>query len=277
MDAKLIFIFWLGIKSLALSLGEISVKTKYFSSNIDAFKTALKPILNESFESVLSFGSCCLTKYRILSFCKQNPEVKNSNHLFDWMVPLNYTALGEAIKNEFKDVFGTNFLTVKHEYSLQVLYNYKYQLVFNHAFDGIKEVSTRENHNLLTTDSFLKYYHLIEKKFKYLTNNSKYAILNTKKTLYIVYATNYPSKPNGQKQADFFSLMHSIKSKRNDRFLLLVMVTDTLSSINTYEFDVLLEGNLIFHQIKHFSMFFWHCEESIQEWNEILELFFIKS
>lgn len=66
---------------------------------------------------------------------------------------------------------------------------------------------------------------------------------------------------------------HQLKAKRKDNFLMLVLVEENLSKIQSYEFDKLLHGNLIFHKIKLFSLNDWHKNMSINQWDEILQIF----
>ena len=77
--------------------------------------------------------------------------------------------------------------------SATVLYNVKYNFEFNTGKFKLPIMV-----EVTDTDSRKNGQGLIEDKFKYLTNNSPNAIINTKKTLYIVYATQSHSDPMGQ-------------------------------------------------------------------------------
>lgn len=96
--------------------------------------------------------------------------------------------------------------------------------------------------------------------------------MNSQKCLYLAYASSWPSQAKGQTQEDFLHVIRAIKRKRNDNFLLLVLVTEEMLNYNEYEFDTLLEGNLIFHKIKLFAYEDWHISESHEQWFEILNL-----
>lgn len=232
---------------------------------------AISPYLNKKFELVVTLGSLCLTKYRISSFphIKRNFEV--SNHLFDWMIILNYTAFGMAVENEFNDVFGIDYLNVTNESWLK---NEKYNFLFNHVF-GFEEVS-HKGKNRLTHELFHKYYYLVEAKMNALVNNSKNAIMNSKKTLYVVYAgtsTFTGFSADGKTQSDFINLMNSIKLKRDDNFMILVLVTEKMAARFFYEFDVVIENSIVFHLIKEFDVHNWSSEESVSQWNKVLNIF----
>ncbi len=250
------------------------------SYELDVFNNSIYHLGNIPFEQIVTIGSNCLTKFRILSYLKKSSQsqesqkqIENPNHLFDWFVPLNYTLFGEALLNDFNDSFDPDVLKVgKFPGMGAILVNPKYGFIFNHAFDGIDEVSSYDNHKLLTTESFHKYFYLIKDKYDHLKKNSRKAFMNNKRTVYIVYACSSPSKINGQKQIDFVNLMHSIKSKRDQNFLLIVLVSSNILSVNNYEFDIVIEDNLIFHEIKLFSFNQWHSKESIKQWDDILQL-----
>jgi hypothetical protein len=58
------------------------------------FNHAKLPFLTEPIIQVVTFGSLCITKKRVISFCSDEKIPKRFetyNPLFDWMVPLNYT------------------------------------------------------------------------------------------------------------------------------------------------------------------------------------------
>lgn len=113
---------------------------------------------------------------------------------------------------------------------------------------------------------------MIAAKFNHLKENSKLAFKTSKRTLYVVYADKLSDLPNGLTQTDFQTLLQALKLQRNDNFLLLVLVTDRLSQLSNFNFDVLIDGNLIFHLIKEFDNPKWHTAESINQWNEVLQL-----
>ena len=234
-------------------------------------KIALIPLKNEPFELVVTLGNCCLTKFRVMSYHKLNPKFKTVNHLFDWMNPLNYTAMGKSVENDLNDAFGLDHLIIRnshHSDNIKVVANSKYEFEFRHVFDGLFSL------NQLTEEMFHKYFRSIETKFDHLVQNSKYAFFDNKKTLYIVYVGLDETNLEKNKQDDFLSFLHSLKLKRNDNFLLLVLVTDELSLKNKYNFDVLIEGNIIFHMINEYRIAKWNCKESLIQWDNILNLFF---
>lgn len=246
-------------------------------SSWQKFNQAVLPFLDEPITTVLTFGTNCLAKFRVLSFCHDETilkRFKNHNHLFDWMAPLNYTLLGIAAENNFTDAFGEEFLTVKHFDIFSTLFNDKYKFIFAHAFDGFDNfVSHHDRTTFLTDDLFHKYYYLIDEKFKLLTQKSQEAIHTDKKTLYIIYGDTVYSDPMGQRQENYIAFTNSIKKHRNNNFLVLVLVTNNLSAVNDYIFDTIIEGNLIIHQIQFYPYNRWSHKESITQWNNILNIF----
>jgi hypothetical protein len=242
----------------------------------EKFNQALLPFLNEQVSEVVTFGSNCLPKFRVISFCSNKTIPKrfiNYNHLFDWMVPLNYTLLGLAAENNFTDVFGEEFLTITRFNNVNALYNAKYKLIFNHAFDGYSVMFQNNSKSLLNEELFHKYYYLIDDKFKYLTRKSQEAIHSDKKTMYLIFGDVTHSDPKSQRQEDFIAYTNSIKKQRNNNFIVLVLISDKLDAINNYSFDTIIEGNLIFHKIKSYPSVKWALEDSIAQWNKILKVF----
>ena len=247
----------------------------YLSPFLPQLESAIEVFKNgEPFEQIVTLGANCLAKFRALEYKKSNGRIETWSHLFDWMVVMNYTALGKAVENDFNDVFGLQYLKVASaswDSSIPVLYNEKYQFQFNHAFDGLNEISYSQLSNKLTTASFHKYFHLIEKKFEYLSEKSRKAINTTKKTLYLSYSVG-PSDINGNRHEDFVSMLRSIKSKRNNNFLYLVLVTEEMARMNIYDFDELIEGNLVFHLVRDFHLNLWSGPECSAQWNDILDV-----
>jgi hypothetical protein len=122
------------------------------------------------------------------------------------MVPLNYTLLGLAGENNFTDSFGEELLTTSRYDVFNAIFNAKYKFIFNHAFDGFDHiVSHLKPKMLLTEESFHKYYYLIDKKFKHLTEKSQEAIHSGKKTINLIFGDVTHSDPKGQRQEDFIA------------------------------------------------------------------------
>ena len=272
---NIVFVILSGTFSISSKISS-KVKTDEISnsnSSWQKFNQALLPFLGEAIKSVVTFGSNCQAKGRVVSFYNNKTIIKRfqtHNHLFDWMVPLNYTLLGIAAENNFTDAFGEEFLTVRPLLGVLSLFNDQYQFIFNHPFDGIGNFVS---HKFLNDDLFHKYYYLIDEKFKLLTQKSQEAIHTDKKTLYIIYGDTTHSDPMAQRQEDFIAFTNSIKKHRNNNFLVLVLVTDSLSARNDYIFDTIIEGNLIIHQIQLYPYNLWSHKESITQWNNILNIF----
>lgn len=263
--------------------------TSYFSSaiqisgNYNEFKNILQSFKTKNFEQIVSLGCSCLPKQRVLSFLSSSYILKNlssCNHLFDWMVVSNYTLFAEAIKNNLSDVFGKDYLTVKPdtwENRGAVLHNEKYRFQFNHAFDGHRQVSHYNYYNMLNQDSFKRYYHLIDEKFAHLIQNSRLAFSGLKRTLYIAYASSNHSGLNarGITQEDFIKFHKALKDSRKDEnFLLLVLVSRETSLNNNYDYDLLINQNLCFHLIDFYLPSQWDSDKSVKQWNDIFQLIF---
>lgn len=235
--------------------------------NLVMIKMGLK-----NFEQVTSIGYCCLPKFRIVSFLSKNSIQKNNintNHLFDWSEIYNYTRFGESLQNEFNDAFGLNYLKVRHDMNCfgikSALYNEKYDFAFIHAFDGVKGIS---HSNIFSLQDFHDNYHFISEKFDYLSKNSRKAFSGVKRTLYLGYSLD----KRREKQEEYLNLLRIIKSKRDTNFLLLILVTDNFSDNDSYEFDTILEDNLVFHKIKYYELLRWHSFDSIKQWDDILKV-----
>lgn len=236
------------------------------------FRRAIGSLKNKNFNQIVTLGCNCLTKFRAMSFVENYGDgIKLCNHLFDWSSILNYSSFADAVRNNFTDVFGKYYLSVKPPIWAtegNVLHNDKYQMMFLHAI---------EKSPTLTRKSFRKYeYSLIESKFNHLTENSQKALTSGHKTLYLVYAS-YPSYPEGQTQQDFLNLLSAIKSMRDDNFLLLVLVSTSISSLNHYDYDVIIRGNLCFHLIDDYQYEQWHDGPSVYQWDELLKIVFENS
>lgn len=133
-------------------------------SKLEKLKFALNEQSNtEPFELFVTLGSNCLSKFRVQHFLnmktKNNIKDLNINHMFDWMFILNYSAFGEALLNDFEDVFGLQYLDVINDCGGRFLENKKYNFLFKHAFDGFNQVNHFENRNRLTKELFKKYFH----------------------------------------------------------------------------------------------------------------------
>lgn len=261
--------------------------------NVNELALSLKPLLKEEpFSEIVTLGSMCLPKFRVKSFLGKNMQknLRNGNYLFDWMFILNYTLLAKAISNNLTGVFDQQSLVVKPQrfydknYEIflnQVykkafspetrsknrdrpsgLYNEKYDFFFNHVYDHMRGVH-------LTPELFNRTYASFHSKFVYLIHQSLNAFRNPRKTLYLSYV--YTEQ---HQQSDFVTLMNSIKAQRgNNNFLLLVLVIETLKPSNTYAFDLIIDGNLCFHEIKFYAYPEWFSAASIQQWDNILSLF----
>ena len=86
-----------------------------YSANLSLFEKAINLSRINSFEQVTTIGANCLSKFRIRNFLRKhnyNEKIENPNHLFDWMVPFDYTLFSKALLNEFNDSFGTDSLKV---------------------------------------------------------------------------------------------------------------------------------------------------------------------
>lgn len=248
-----------------------NTKSDNIQEKLFELKFALHNYLSEPFNYIVTMGMDCLTKIKVLAFVKNRLNLEICNHLFDWMVPLNYTAFGKAIENNFDDVFGLDYLNVTFYQGFNVLKNEKYEFCFNHAFEGFNEVSHNPKaSNILTNESFHKYFYLIESKFNHLVENSKKAVTTAKKTLYLVNAVSY--RQGSVKPEDFLYFFRSIKSKRNNNFLLLVLISEKIAKMYSFKFDTIIEGNLIFHMMNEYTYGLWNSESSNRQWKEILDL-----
>lgn len=223
------------------------------------------------FDEIITLGSCCLPKWRLLSYIKRKKStVKNRSGLFDWMVPLNYTLFGEAVQNDLLGSFEPNFLSVRPipwsaNSKYLALYNIKYEFVFNHAFDLVRNFK-------LSNESFLQMFPIIRDKMVYLTNNSLAAFKSTQNILYIIYAAEWPSSPEGQGMQDFINLVNSIRRKRNNNFLVLVLTTRNMSKLNNYILNSAINDNLIIIEIDFYNINEWHSKESIEQWDKIFDI-----
>lgn len=237
------------------------------------FNEALQPFLSEPVDDIVVFGSNCLPKFRVNSYCTETKKFQIYNHLFDWMIPLNYSLLAMSVDNNFTDAFDKKHLTIKRMLVKKAVYNTKYQFIFVHAFDNIKGWERFFSHTILTTQVLHNYYHLIDGKFKHLTRKSQEAIHTEKKMVYLIYGEPVNSDPKGQRQEDYIAFTNSIKKQRNDNFIVLVLVSSLLANMNEYTYDTLIEGNLIIHQIDYYRNPSWECKESVTQWNNIFEIF----
>lgn len=271
----------LSINNFGLARYEETSKSNELESNIrlEAFKEAIKPFRYENPNQIVTLGSNCLTKFRALSFIRKNPRILGCNHLFDYMVPLDYSLLAEAIANNFTDAFKKDLLTVTHDYwnsGGSVIHHTKYKFQFNHAFDGHDEVNHFGFINRLDEALLQKYFYLIEAKFDHLVENSQKAFTNLNRPLYVIYASKTHADPKKQRQEDFLEVLSAIKSLRDNKFLLLVLVGRDLASENSYNFDVLIDGNLCFHMIESYNNDDWHIRKSVKQWDELFEEIFKK-
>lgn len=246
----------------------------YPQDSWEKFNEALQPFLAEPIDNIVVFGSNCLPKFRVNSYCTETKKLQIYNHLFDWMIPLNYSLLAMSVDNNFTDAFDKQLLTIKRVIIKKFVYNPKYQFIFPHAFDNIKGLERFFSNTILTNQVLNKYYHLIEEKFKHLTRKSREAIQTDKKMVYLIYGEPVNSDPKGQLQDDYIAFTKSIKKQRNDNFLVLVLVSSLLATINHYTYDTLIEGNLIIHQIDFHRNLSWDSKESIAQWEKIFEIFF---
>ena len=103
-----------------------------------------------------------------------------------------------------------------------------------------------------------------------MTENSKKAFFNTKNCIYIGYIFD----PTGHKQVDILNFLNALKSKRDKNFLMIVLVSDVLEKRSHFDFDVLLEENLIFHKVKFYPSHQWFKNEPVEEWDTILKIIF---
>ena len=273
---SLLICFVFGI-NLENDLDKIASNKIYDASDLPTLtqlKLAIEAFKNdEPFERIVTFGASCLPKIKALAYVKENQNFESWAHLFDWMFVKNFTALGKAVENDFIDVFGLNYLNVtpaNWDKRIAVLHNEKYQFQFNHVFDGFNEVSHSQNRYKLTEESFPKYFPLIEKKFEHLSEKSRQGVNTTKKTLYLSYSLNHKTA-EGNAQEDFIYMLKSIKSKRDDNFLYLVLVTEDAAKLNKFDFNVLIEGNLVFHLIKDFRSPFWDGPKCSALWKNIFD------
>lgn len=250
------------------------------TNNVDgenfSIKAKLSPVLASPFQSIVTLGSNCLAKQSVNFFLTQNEHlnVTSVNHSLDWVVIRNYTALGEAIRNNFDDLVGRDIFSVGPHFAdsrRMVLINDKYDVYFSHAFDGYdRYVSHHRQNTLLNEDRLKAHYHLIDKKLQYLTQKSRETMTTSDKTLYVVYNGSLKPKTDALRHEDFLHLLNSIKNQRNDNFLLLVIIPPHLSKINYYEFDTLIENNLYYHRM---DFFMWNqrCHsECVRQWSNIL-------
>lgn len=252
-------------KSIVDSEKSKPIDLKMFTSAIEHFE-------HKSFNQIVTIGSVCLTKFRTKSFLNKydsQKKIYNVNHLFDWMYLLNYRFFGDALLNDFNDSFGLNHVKVKHNvFGIgAVLTNDKYRFVFNHVFDANDHVSHNRGPKCLTQQSFIENYSSIAEKFDHLIKNSQTSFIGSKQpTLYVSYIFD----SLGKSQADFLYLLNAIKSKRDENFLLLVLVSEDV--LNQYDYDTILEENLIFHKIKFYQFKLWNSEDSINQWDDILNI-----
>lgn len=245
------------------------------SKHLDSIETILQPILSKPFDQIVTLGRSCLTKMRVLSFLKySNLSCDLScNHLFDWMVPYNYSLFGNAIINNITDAFLNSTLIVKEAKTKNIilLYNPKYQFMFPHAFKNVKGVHDQ----IFTNELFKKFYNLIHEKFLYLSGKSRDAFSSEKRILYLIHIQGRA----GETQNDLIRLMRAIKSKRNSNFFILVLIQGQVSKSQflNYDFDKIIENNLYFHKIYEVNdplgQLERKCEKSIKHWNELLEKF----
>lgn len=251
-----------------LYLFSLNIFCQSFFAKLKQFKNLKKIFLNNTFTEIVPIGSCCILKYHVRSYCQKNSLIENENFLFDWMVVLNYTLFAEALKNNFTDAFQKDSLTVtRGSYAnkdLIFLYNAKYKFEFVHALNGIKPFR-------LTQTSFEENYPLLEKKYEYLSQKTFQAFQSEKRTIYVGYACNLLSDPNGQRQEDFVQVLRSIKQRRDSNFLMLVLVTEIIHKINNYDLNNLIEKNLIFHQVKFYNWADRGIKDSMTQWQNIFE------
>ena len=132
---------------------------------------------------------------------------------------------------------------------------------FIHVYDGRKNFK-------LTSASFHDTYHTISDKYRYLISRTQEALKMDKKTIYVVFTTGDGSKPS-----DFINLLHSIKTQRNNNFLLLVLVGKYSAPINNFPFDTIIEENLCFHEVVHYPLKEWFRKPSIDQWDRIMNVF----
>lgn len=263
------FIFLL-LNILYLNLIQ-TVSNNLLPDNLMEYKTALRnsKFHNFNFEEVTTVGSNCYTKIRVKYYLdKFKKNISNPNHLFDWMMPINYTLFGDAILNNFNDSFGVDCIQVLNNRSGvgAVLYNEKYKFAFTHSFDGIKEVSNQIGPKCLTQETFIKYYPLIAEKTTRMIEKSREAFTTSKRSLYVGSAVN-PSFTSTQE--DFHNFMRAVRLKRDENFLILILIAENIAKLKHFEFDKIIDGNLLFHKVKPYS---WYSAECINQWNEFLQI-----
>lgn len=237
-------------------------------SNKANLNKVIKNLKIAAFEQVVTIGDCCLTKMRVLSFLRdKNSKIENPNHLFDWMLIKNYSSLGEALKNDFNDSFNYESLNVVR-FGIPIVFNSKYNFIFSHVYDHLSDTEKQK----VSNETFKIYFNLIKDKFEHLTRNSQKSFINNHKTtLYLAYS---PAITN-ELQLDIANFLKAIKSKRNSNFVLLVLGRGKDNEL-IYEFDKLIDENLIFHNITLDHNEQWNSENTVKEWNQILNEFLFK-
>ena len=178
----------------------------------------------------------------------------------------NYRLLGEALRNNFNDAFGLDSISVVPNGDKSALSNEKYKFMFIHVFEGFRYVS-HSGWNKVTPESLKYHFHLIGDKYRYLTQNSREAFANSKKALYVIYAD---ISRGHNTQNDFLNLLSAIKTKRDNNFLLLVLVANESSVKSSFDMDIVLDGNLIQHAVSHYVFGQWDWPESIKQWDDVL-------
>lgn len=227
-------------------------------SELIKFNNTVNRFLSEPFTKIMTLGQDCLTKFRVRSFLKNcNSSMKNENYLFDWMQVYNYSLLGEAIRNNLTEVFTRSSLSVKPS----GIYNEKFGFNFIHAFQHISGFN-------FTIENFNRHFDSISNKYKYLTMKSLSGFKMPDKTLYLAYVYGQQHT-----QLEFENLLNSIKTQRNNNFLLLILVMKKQRhSFYNYSFNTMIGGNLCFFEFEFDSNFSWHSEETTTKWDKILNI-----
>jgi hypothetical protein len=229
-----------------------------------------------SFERIMTLGDCCTTKEHVRIYFKrkygdQDLTYTGGNYLFDWMVPGNLSLLSDALSGRLEDVCGADMKVIeKDPFGKGVLFDEKYDMIFNHIFDRHETITHQvvEGKLTLTQELFNEHFDQAKSKIDHLKKKTLSALQKgdeLKTALYVIFGVSFSKVEHFTKQ-NIIKLRDTILSMRQDKNFALLFILQQDYGFDDFE-------NIMFRKVSFSETPYIVTTKAINEWWKIFDEF----
>jgi hypothetical protein len=187
------------------------------------------------------------------------------------MVPGNLSLLSDALSGRLEDVCGADMKVIeKDPFGKGVLFDEKYDMIFNHIFDRHETITHQvvEGKLTLTQELFNEHFDQAKSKIDHLKKKTLSALQKgdeLKTALYVIFGVSFSKVEHFTKQ-NIIKLRDTILSMRQDKNFALLFILQQDYGFDDFE-------NIMFRKVSFSETPYIVTTKAINEWWKIFDEF----